>query len=212
MNGNAVYDYGFWSIVIFNIGFFLLFVLSFVKPMKKVEWKRMGVLIAFIVALFTEMFGFPLTIYFLTGILGNRYPSLNPFSHRSGHLWLVFLGIENSHTAFAVIHVVSVGLVVGGLVLMALGWKKIHKAYGELVTSGIYSRVRHPQYLGIFLFMIGFLIQWPTLVTVAMFPILIFAYYKLAKKEEGYLKHNFGYIYLEYENKVPAFIPRLFSR
>lgn len=212
MNNNLIYDYGFWSLVLFNIGFFLLFVLGFVKPMKKVEWKSMGVFVAFIVALFTEMFGFPLTIYFLTGILGNRYPSLNPFSHRSGHLWLVFLGIENSDTAFMLIHLLSVGLIVGGLILIALGWKKIHKANGRLVTNGIYSWVRHPQYLGIFLLTIGFLIQWPTLVTLAMCPILIFAYYKLVKKEEKYLKQNFGYIYAEYQKKVPPFIPRLFPR
>jgi len=212
MNSNTVYDYGFWNIVLLSIGFFLLFVLGFIQPIKKVEWKSMGVFIAFIVALFTEMFGFPLTVYLLTGILGNRYPSLNPFSNRSGHLWLVFLGIENSDTAFVLIHVVSVGLIVGGVILMALGWQKIHKAKGKLVTDGIYGWIRHPQYLGIFLLMIGFLIQWPTIATLAMCPILTPAYYKLAKKEEEYLRHNFGYIYTEYERKVPPFFPHFFQR
>jgi len=212
MNDNPRYDYGFWSLVLFNIGFFLLFILGFIKPKKKIEWKSMRVLIAFIVALFTEMFGFPLTIYFLTGVLGNRYPSLDPFSNRSGHLWLVFLGIENSDITFLLIHLVNIGFIVGGSTLMALGWKKIHKAKGELVTTGIYSWVRHPQYLGIFLLMVGFLILWPTLVTVAMFPILMFSYYKLARKEEEYLKQNFGYTYVEYQKKVPPFIPRLFPR
>jgi len=87
----------------------------------------------------------------LIGILGNRYPSLSPFSHRSGHLWQVFLGIENSDMAFLLIYLASIGSIVGGLILMTLGWQKIHKAPGKLVTNGIYARVRHPQYLGIFL-------------------------------------------------------------
>ena len=94
---------------------------------------------------------------------------------------------------------------------MALGWQKIHKAPGKLVTNGIYARVRHPQYLGTFLLMMGFLIQWPTLATLAMCPILTFAYCKLAKKEEKYLKQNFGYAYAEYQKKVPPFIPQLFQ-
>lgn len=116
--------------------------------------------IAFFVALFTEMYGFPLTIYILTGILGSRYPALNPFSHASGHLWLTFLG--GGATMMTVIHIISNGLVLAGFVIMAKGWRLIYGAKGGLVTSGLYAYVRHPQYAGLFLVMIGMLIQWPT--------------------------------------------------
>ncbi len=93
MHGESIsFAYGLWSLVAVNVGLFVFFLLSFLTPIKRREWRSMGVTIAFFVALFTEMYGFPLTIYILTGILGSEYPSLNPFSHVSGHLWLVLFG------------------------------------------------------------------------------------------------------------------------
>lgn len=93
MHGESIlYAYGFWSLAVVNIALFAFFILSFLTPIKKREGRSMGVTLAFFVALFTEMYGFPLTIYILTGILGSKYPALNPFSHVSGHLWLTFLG------------------------------------------------------------------------------------------------------------------------
>src|SRR4030066_1431649 len=89
---NISYSYGLWSLVIVNVALFAFFILSYLAPVKKREWRSMGVTLAFFVALFTEMYGFPLTIYIITGILGSRYPALNPFSHASGHLWLALLG------------------------------------------------------------------------------------------------------------------------
>lgn len=203
---NIPYAYGFWFLVVVNVGLFTFFILSFLTPLKKREWRSMGATLAFFVALFTEMYGFPLTIYILTGILGSKYPALNPFSHASGHLWLTFLG--GGATMMAIIHLISNMLVFLGFVIMWKGWRLIHGAKGGLVTSGPYAYVRHPQYSGLFLVMIGMLIQWPTIITVIMFPILIFVYYRLSKREENEMISMFGDEYKQYMEKTSMFIPR----
>ncbi len=167
----------------------------------------MGVTIAFFVALFTEMYGFPLTIFILTGFLGNKYPALNPFSHASGHLWLVFLG--GGASMMTIIHLISNGIVIAGFWIMWKGWRQIHGAKGELVTEKVYEYVRHPQYSGLFLVMIGMLVQWPTIITALMFPVLIFVYYRLSKREEVEMIKTFGDEYKRYKKKTPMFIPRI---
>lgn len=205
MHGEGIqYAYGFWSLVVINIGLFTFFILSFLAPLKKREWRSMGATLAFFVALFTEMYGFPLTIYILTAILGSEYPALNPFSHASGHLWLTFLG--GGPAMMTVIHLISNVLVFIGFVIMWKGWKLIHSAKG-LVTGGPYAYVRHPQYSGLFLIMIGMLIQWPTIITALMFPVLIYVYYRLSKREEGEMIRVFGDEYRQYMDKKPMFIP-----
>ena len=203
------YAYGMWPVVVFNILIFLFFVTSFIGPQKRFDWRSMGAFTAFIVALFTEMYGFPLTIYLLSSWMGKSYPVLNPFTHAHGHLWLVFLGLADSSMAMTVLHLVSNLLIFSGLYIMHQGWVLIHAAEGkELVTKGIYSRVRHPQYSGIFLITIGFLLQWPTIVTILMWPVLIFAYYRLAMREERDVEQQFAHEYAEYKKRVPAFIPK----
>lgn len=203
------FAYGLWTIVIFNIGLFLFFAISFIEPKKKFEWGSMGAFIGFIVALFTEMYGFPLTIYLLSGWMGQSYPVLNPFSHAHGHLWLVFFGLGDSHLAMSILHIVSNLIIFGGLLLLHQGWKLIHQADGqELVTNGIYSKIRHPQYSGLFLITIGFLIQWPSVSTIVMWPILMFAYYKLAMREERDVEMKFGEDFMKYKQSVPTFIPK----
>lgn len=208
MHGEEIfYAYGFWSLVIVNIGLFAFFIISFLAPLKKREWRSMGATLAFFVALFTEMYGFPLTIYILTGALGSRYPALNPFSHASGHLWLTFLG--GGAATMTVIHLVSNGMAIAGFAIMWKGWKLIHAAKGELVTGGPYAYVRHPQYAGLFIVMTGMLIQWPTIITALMFPVLVFVYYRLSKKEENEMFKLFGEEYRKYTQKTPMFIPGL---
>lgn len=202
---NISYAYGFWFLVAVNIGLFAFFIMSFLAPLKKREWRSMGATIAFFIALFTEMYGFPLTIYILTGILGSKYPALNPFSHASGHLWLTFLG--GGAAMLTIIHLISDGLVLIGFIIMWKGWKLIHGAKGELVVEGPYRYVRHPQYSGLFLVMVGMLIQWPTIITALMFPVLIFVYYRLSKREEGDMIELFGDEYKHYMERTPMFIP-----
>jgi protein-S-isoprenylcysteine O-methyltransferase Ste14 len=199
--------YGFWSLVLVNVGIFVILTLSYLTPVKRREWRSFGVFAAFIVALFTEMYGFPLTIYVLTAVLGSRYPALNPFSHASGHLWITLLG--GGVWMSVVIHVVSNGLMLAGLLLMGAGWHRIHRAQGTLVTDGPYAWVRHPQYSGLFLISIGLLVQWPTIITVATWPILIAVYYRLARREEREAEAVFGDAYRAYEVRVPMFVPGL---
>lgn len=203
---NISYAYGFWFLVAVNIGLFAFFIMSFLTPLKKREWRSMGATLAFFVALFTEMYGFPLTIYILTGVLGSKYFALNPFSHASGHLWLTFFG--GGATMLTVIHLISNTLVFIGFIIMWKGWKLIHAAKSGLVTEGTYAHVRHPQYSGLFLIMIGMLIQWPTIITAVMFPVLVFVYYRLSKKEENDMIELFGDEYKKYVSKTPMFIPK----
>jgi protein-S-isoprenylcysteine O-methyltransferase Ste14 len=203
---NISYAYGFWSLVVVNVGLFAFFLMSFLTPLKKREWRSMGATFAFFVALFTEMYGFPLTIYILTGVLGSKYPALNPFSHASGHLWLVVFG--GGPTMMAWIHIISNGLVLIGFVIMGKGWALIHGAKSGLVTTGLYARIRHPQYSGLFLVMIGMLIQWPTIVTALMFPVLVYVYYRLSKREEAEMIVLFGDEYRRYIEITPMFVPK----
>ena len=204
---NITFAYGFWSLVVVNVGLFVFFLLSFLTPTKKREWRSMGVTTAFIVALFTEMYGFPLTIYILTAWLGNKYPVLNPFSHASGHLWLTFFGGGPGMMVW--IHLISNGLIIAGFWIMSVAWRRIHAAKGELVTEGPYRYVRHPQYTGLFLIIIGLLIQWPTIITALMSPVLFYVYYRLARREEAEVDAQFGDPYRKYRATTPMFIPRL---
>lgn len=207
------YAYGMWPVVVFNILLFLLFAVGLIRPKKKREWRSMGAFLGFFVALFTEMYGFPLTIYLLSTWLGKAYPVLDPFSHPSGHLVLVFLGLAHSPVAMTILHIISNGIIFFGAYLIYKGWILIHDAKGEnLVTGGIYSHVRHPQYSGLFLITIGFLIQWPSLTTLVMWPVLMFVYYRLAMREEKDLAEQFGKDFIQYKNRVPAFIPRIGER
>ena len=208
MHGEGIsWGYGFWSLVVVNAAIFVLLALSFLTPVKRREWRSFGVFTAFVVALFTEMYGFPLTIYILTAVLGSRYPELNPFSHASGHLWITLLG--GGAWMSVLIHVVSNGLMVGGLFLMGKGWRRIHRARGALVSDGVYAWVRHPQYAGLFLVTIGMLVQWPTIITAVTWPALVLIYYRLARREEREAEAQFGDAYRAYRARVPMFVPRL---
>ncbi len=199
--------YGFWPVAVISAVIFIVFALSFLKPKGKQEWRSMGAFSAFVVALFTEMFGFPLTIYLLTSILGNRYPVIDPFTHINGHLWVALSG--GSTFVWVMVMLLSGAAIISGLIIMGKAWKQIHKANGEMVTSGLYRLVRHPQYFGLFLITVGFLIQWPTIITFAMWPILMLMYYRLARKEEREMESRFGDQYVTYRQQVPMFWPRL---
>ena len=203
------YAYGLWPVVVFNVILFSFFVLSFLKPKTTVEWRSMGAFMGFIAALFTEMYGFPLTIYLLSSWMGKSYPVLNPFSHSHGHLWLVLLGLADSKTAMTILHIVTNVMIFYGLYVMQNGWILIHAAKGKhLVTEGVYAHVRHPQYSGLFLVTLGFLVQWPSVLTIAMWPILMWSYYQLAMREEKDVERQFGQAWLDYKKEAPAFIPK----
>jgi protein-S-isoprenylcysteine O-methyltransferase Ste14 len=139
--------------------------------------------------------------------LGDAYPALEPFSHKRGHLWVVVFG--GSTLAWAVVMGLSLALMLAGYTLLSKGWTQIHAARGGLVADGIYAYARHPQYTGLFLVIVGFLVQWPTILTVIMAPVLLFAYVHLARIEERRAEVEFGETYNEYVRKTPAFFPPL---
>ncbi|KUO65890.1 MAG: isoprenylcysteine carboxyl methyltransferase [Gracilibacter sp. BRH_c7a] len=197
--------YGLWGTVLFNILIFVIFTYAVFKPTTKRDWRTLGAFTAFLVALFSEMFGFPLTVYFLTSVLGNKYPVLDPFTHLNGHLWVALAG--GSPLLYSILHPLSSIMIFGGLLVIAIGWRGIHSGNGELVTEGIYNYVRHPQYSGFILMIIGFLVQWPTIITLVTGPILLIMYTRLARKEELVMIDLFGEEYSDYREKVPAFIP-----
>ncbi len=118
------------------------------------------------------------------------------------HLWVVVLG--GSTVAWALVMGLSIAVLLAGYTLLSKAWTQIHGAHGKLVTDGIYLYARHPKYTGLFLIILGFLIQWPTLLTVLMVPILLFAYVKLARSEERRAIYEFGEQYQEYMQKTPA--------
>ena len=205
---NSAPAYGLWSLVIINSAVFIFFAFSFIKPKTKLDWRSLGAFSAFIVAMFAEMYGFPLTIYFLSGWLQSRFPQTDIFAHGSGHLWHTIFGFEGDPHSNP-IHMVANILIFAGFYITYKAWQVLHEAQkaGVLATTGPYAKVRHPQYDGFILVMTGFLFMWPTLLTLAMFPILIVVYIRLAKQEEKLVRQEFGTAYDDYSSKVPAFLP-----
>lgn len=202
------YDYGNWLLVLFNIVLFLYFIKSAFKPRTKTDWTTFRYFGAFIVALFAEMYGFPLTIYLLTSYFGNRLGL--DFTHNNGHILNTLLGLKGD-PHFNILHIVSYALIIGGLILLGKAWEVLYKAVKQhkLATDSVYKYLRHPQYLTFILIILGFLVQWPTLVTLLMAPILIFRYIRLAREEEKEMLKVFGSEYASYKSRVPGFFPSL---
>ena len=201
--------YGLWSLVVINSAVFILFAFSFFKPRTRRDWRTLGMFSAFIVALFTEMYGFPLTIYLVSGWLGQHFPGVNFLAHDAGHLLEVMFGWR-SNPHFGPFHLLSSVFIGGGFWLLASAWQVLYaaQASGQLATTGPYARHRHPQYVGFVAIMVGFLLQWPTLITLMMFPVLVVVYLRLARREEMETAAAFGEAWVAYAARTPAFLPR----
>jgi protein-S-isoprenylcysteine O-methyltransferase Ste14 len=195
--------FGQWWAVIAWVVLFGLF-LAFVPFYKKSQRKPASVFLAFVVALGLEMFGVPLSMYFLAGILGHNLPD----GILWGHTLVSKIGLAGTYLATAC-YLVSALLVI-------LGWRVIYKRYwskdegkGELVTGGIYGLIRHPQYTGFLLATLGMIFEWATLPVLILWPILAVIYYRLARKEEADMEREFGEPYRAYKARTGMFLPRL---
>ena len=203
-------SYGLWVLVFINSAVFIIFAFSFFKPQTSRDWRSFGAFSSFVIALFTEMYGFPLTIFFLSGWLQSTWPEIDWFAHDSGHLPEMMFGWQ-SNPHFGPFHLLSFVFIGGGFWLISVAWHHLWNAQrqGSLATTGPYARIRHPQYVGFVLIMLGFLVQWPTLLTLAMFPVLVWMYARLARGEEGDSRARFGESWDRYASRVPAFIPNV---
>jgi len=196
--------YGHWPWVAVLVVFASWIFYRFAAPSRWREWAGAGLVQAFIIALYAEMYGFPLTIYLLVGFLGIDLP----LTSYSGHLWATLLGYG---PVGATVEMLLGGVFVTiGLVLLVVGWAHVYAAsrHGLLATRGLYGVVRHPQYAGIMLAVFGQIVHWPTLITLALFPVIVLVYVRLARSEESRLTERFGDAYLAYRQRVPMFVPR----
>jgi len=205
--------YGLWTLVVLNSAIFIMFAYSFFKPATARDWRTFGAFAAFIVALFVEMYGFPLTIYLLSGWLQTKYPGLDILSHDSGHLWSTLLG-EKGDPHFGALHIASYIFLVLGFLLLSNAWNVLYHAQRRhaLAVAGPYARIRHPQYVAFVLILLGFLLQWPTLLTLLMFPVLLVMYGRLAVTEEAEMHAQFGAAFDAYAQRTPRFFPRFDRR
>lgn len=193
------YGYGYWNLVALNVIIFGLFIV-FIPFRKKLQRLPASIYLAFLVALYAEMYGFPLTIYILSWVLGYQ----NPLTHTSGHILASIIG---ETLFFTFIHPLSNLLIALGVLLVIFGWKGIYGARNELVTTGVYAYVRHPQYLGFLTLTFGMIIQWATLPTLILWPLLVVLYFRLAKQEEKEMEAKFGKKYREYKGNVSMLLP-----
>jgi len=200
--------YGLWPLVVINALVFIIFAFSFTHPRTGRDWRSFGAFSAFVVALFTEMYGFPLTIYLLSGWLGSAFPGINLLSHNTGHLWETLMGWQGD-PHLNPLHLLSYVVIFGGFFLLAAAWDVLYKAQRmhTLALSGPYAHIRHPQYAGFILIMLGFLLQWPTLLTLIMFPILVTMYVRLAHREEREVQREFGEVYYPLRCEDVGFFP-----
>jgi len=194
---------GHWVLAVIMIVIGVWIVWKFLAPRGWKEWRNAGILQAFIIALYAEMYGFPLTIYLLTNFLGLNIPWI----HFKGHLWAALLGL--GETGAMIEMFIGLSIVIIGISLLSRGWFLVYQAQQQerLVTERLYSYIRHPQYTGIYLALFGQLVHWPTLPTLLLFPFIVWLYYRLARKEEQDLLRKFGREYEVYMQQVPMFFP-----
>jgi protein-S-isoprenylcysteine O-methyltransferase Ste14 len=206
MDDSAFAHFGQWGqallwIVLFGV------MLFFVPFYRKSDRKPASAYLAFVLALALEMFGVPLSMYVLTWVLGTSLPDGVLYGHTLNQ-WIGAWGLY-----------IGSALMLIGVVLIVAGWRVIYREYwskdtgkGQLVTSGIYRYIRHPQYTGFLLITLGMIFDWATLPLLIMYPVLCVLYYRLARKEEADMRAEFGAAYDEYKAHTGMFLPRLFQR
>jgi protein-S-isoprenylcysteine O-methyltransferase Ste14 len=194
---------GAWGLALIITVIASWFLYHYLAPRTWKEWASAGVVQAFIIALYAEMYGFPLTIYLLVRFFGLDQ------THLSANLWSTLLGM--GETGMMIAMILGYALLFIGIGIFMEGWRELHRARkeGRLITDRLYGLVRHPQYTGLFIALFGEgVVHWPTIFSVGLFPVIVLAYYLLARSEERKVEEEFGEEYREYRKRVPMFIPR----
>lgn len=193
-----------WGLAAISIVLVTWVVFRYLAPRRPREWTRAGVFEAFIIAFYAEMYGFPVTLYALTRLFGLDVQG----SVWRGNLWAYLTGSE---ATMLVTMIVGYSISILGILLVIRGWRQLYRGAKErrLVTDGVYAIVRHPQYLGLFMAVFGEgVVHWPTIFSLAAFPVIVIAYALLAHREERQMFEEHGPAYLDYRRRVPMFIPR----
>lgn len=194
---------GVWIIALIMIVIASWLLYKYLAPKTWREWAGAGVIQAFIIALYAEMYGFPLSIYLLVRFGGLDRTDLN------ANLWSSLLGVGEAGMMISMI--LGYLLLLFGIGLFFQGWRQVYKANREnkLATDGLYALARHPQYTGLFIALFGEgVVHWPTVFSIGLLPIIVFIYYRLSLREEGDVIAQFGEEYQQYRRQVPMFIPR----
>ncbi|MHB8525307.1 MAG: methyltransferase family protein [Candidatus Acidiferrales bacterium] len=194
---------GVWALAIIMIVVASWLFYRYFAPKNWREWAGAGLVQAFIIALYAEMYGFPLTIYLLVRFFGLDRKYLN------ANLWSTLFGF--GETGMMISMILGYILLFFGIGLFAQGWRELYRAHEQkrLATDGLYGLVRHPQYTGLFIGLFGEgVVHWPTLFSVGLFPVIVLAYVLLARSEERRMVEQFGEAYRAYQRRVPMFIPR----
>ena len=209
----SVFSIGYfnWWLVGIYIALVGVFLYGILQPRRKTEWKSAGAAQAWVIALYAEMYGTPLTAYAVMNFVGRSADDAE--NHYNGHLWPVIFGLSDYSLVLAQFVSVVLGqtLIVVGAILAIVGWRQLYSAVkrDEMATQGLYRYIRHPQYTGFFLFLFGSVINWPTIATVVTLPVLCFVYWRLANTEERDSREVFGEAYDQYAKKTGKFLPRL---
>jgi methanethiol S-methyltransferase len=199
MSGNILRDVvnQQWHVVAFNILIFMAFLIP-LSYRRKAKWNEYGMVGAFFVSLFIEMYGIPLSIMFASNYFSSS-AAINPPILIGFEFLGVRLGMDIGMAYGAV-------MMVFGMALIVAGWLTLYKnAKKGLVTNGLYSYSRHPQYLGFILITLGWFIAWPTFLTLLFTPVLVYKYLSVSKKEEQEVSKEFP-SYKNYKANVPFLI------
>lgn len=193
----------FWGGALTSIALASWFFYRYVAPKEWREWTRAGIIQAFVISFYAEMFGFPITLYLLARIFGFDVRG----SFWDGNLWVYLTGLRE---AMYISMTVGYAISILGVLLIVAGWREVYRAHKKerLAMGGIYAFMRHPQYTGIFVVLFGEgVVHWPTIFSLIAIPIIVIAYVFLSRKEERQMIVEFGDEYLEYQRRVPMFFP-----